>query len=188
LTRSGLGTRIDGVPTDGTREREQGERVLRGAGLRVTRPRLAVLDAVGALPHATTDALIAAARTRLPSLSHQAVYDALRVMVDAGVVRRIQPRGSVARYEARVADNHHHLVCRACGAITDVDCAAGEAPCLLPGRSADGSDPAAGYVVDEAEITFWGLCPACAAGAAGPTTPQTPRPEQGPATREADRD
>ncbi|TNM69511.1 transcriptional repressor [Streptomyces sp. NP160] len=154
---------------------------MRDAGLRVTRPRLAVLGAVGDHPHATTDALISAARASLPSLSHQAVYDALRVMADAGVVRRIQPRGSVARYEARVADNHHHLVCRACGSITDVDCAVGEAPCLVPDRSADGTDPAAGYVLDEAEITFWGLCPACAPAPAS-------RPEQGPASREAHRD
>lgn len=173
--------------TDGARERALGEHALRDAGLRVTRPRLAVLDAVGLHPHATTDALIAAARTRLPSLSHQAVYDVLRVLTDAGVVRRIQPRGSVARYEARVADNHHHLVCRACGSITDVDCVVGEAPCLLPGPSPDGTDPAAGYVLEEAEITFWGLCPACSA-AEQATTPTTSRPEQGSATREAHRD
>nr|WP_222437796.1 Fur family transcriptional regulator [Quadrisphaera sp. RL12-1S] len=164
---------------------------MRDAGLRVTRPRLAVLDAVGDHPHATTETLIAAARTRLPSLSHQAVYDALRVLADAGVVRRLQPRGSVVRYEARVADNHHHLVCRTCGSITDVDCVLGEAPCLLPGPCADGTDPAAGYLLDEAEVTFWGTCPTCAAaGRAEPaSTPTTAsRPQQGPATREAHRD
>lgn len=152
-------------------------RELRGAGLRVTRPRLAVLDAVHAHPHATTDAVIAAARTRTPSLSHQAVYDVLRVLADSGLVRRIQPRGSLARYEARVGDNHHHEVCRRCGSITDVDCTAGRAPCLDTGAQD-------GFVVDEAEITFWGLCAACAAG----TTPAATTPEQVPATREADRD
>jgi Fur family ferric uptake transcriptional regulator len=90
-------------------------------------------------------------------VSHQAAYDVLRVLTDVGLVRRIQPRGSVARYEARVADNHHHLVCRRCGTIVDVDCATGAAPCLTP--SADG-----GFVVDEAEVVYWGLCPSCAAG------------------------
>jgi len=148
-----------------------GERALRAAGLRVTQPRLAVLGAVHAHAHATTDQLITAARTRLAPLSHQAVYDALRVLTDSGLVRRIQPRGSVARYEARVGDNHHHLVCRACGGITDVDCAAGAAPCLAPGHPADG----AGFVVDEAEITFWGLCAACAT-AAGETAGTAPPP------------
>ncbi|PWJ52669.1 ferric uptake regulator, Fur family [Quadrisphaera granulorum] len=174
------------MPSREARERVLGEVTLRDAGLRVTRPRLAVLDAVHGHPHSTTDALIDAARTHLPTLSHQAVYDALRVLTDAGVVRRIQPRGSVARYEARVDDNHHHLVCRACGSITDVDCVLGEAPCLVPEHSA-----AEGFAVDEAEITFWGLCPACAAGttaAGGPDTPTTSRPEQGSATREVHRD
>jgi len=128
---------------------------LRAVGLRVTRPRLAVLDAVHAHPHLDTEALISAARTRLDAISHQAVYDVLRVLTDTGLVRRIQPRGSVARYEARVGDNHHHLVCRDCGAIVDVDCAVGAAPCLTP------SDDA-GFVVDEAEVVYWGRCPACA--------------------------
>jgi Fur family ferric uptake transcriptional regulator len=133
------------------------ERALRAAGLRVTRPRLAVLDAVHAHPHVDTDAVIRAARTVLGTVSHQAVYDVLRVLTDHGLVRRIQPQGSVARYEARVGDNHHHLVCRACGAIVDVDCATGAAPCLTP------ADPN-GFVVDEAEVVYWGLCPSCAAG------------------------
>jgi Fur family transcriptional regulator, stress-responsive regulator len=131
------------------------ESVLRAAGLRVTRPRMAVLDAVHAHPHFDTDALIGAARSRLGEVSHQAVYDVLRILTDKGLVRRIQPPGSVARYEARVGDNHHHLVCRSCGEIVDVDCALGAAPCLTP------SDDA-GFVVDEAEVVFWGRCPACA--------------------------
>jgi Fur family ferric uptake transcriptional regulator len=142
------------------------ERELRAVGLRVTRPRLAVLDAVHAHPHVDTETLIGAARARLGAVSHQAVYDVLRALTDTGLVRRIQPRGSVARYEARVADNHHHLVCRACGTIVDVDCATGAAPCLTP--SDDG-----GFVVDEAEVVYWGLCPPCAAGA--PASPDRPR-------------
>jgi Fur family ferric uptake transcriptional regulator len=130
------------------------QQMLRDADLRVTRPRLAVLEAVHALPHADTDALIGAARRALPDVSHQAVYDVLRALTNARLVRRIQPAGSVARYEARVGDNHHHLVCRSCGSITDVDCAVGEAPCLT---AADHH----GFVVDEAEVVYWGLCPTC---------------------------
>jgi len=129
--------------------------LLRGVELRVTRPRLAVLAAVHDHPHADTDSILGAVR-RTSDVSHQAVYDVLRALTDAGLVRRIQPSGSVARYEARVGDNHHHLVCRSCGAIVDVDCAVGEAPCLIP------SD-AGGYEVDEAEVIYWGRCPACAA-------------------------
>jgi Fur family ferric uptake transcriptional regulator len=132
------------------------ERLLRGATLRVTRPRTAVLEAVHAHPHADTEAIIAAARATAGAVSHQAVYDVLRTLTDAGLVRRIQPAGSVARYEARVGDNHHHVVCRSCGAISDVDCAVGAAPCLTA------SDDA-GFVIDEAEVVYWGRCPACAA-------------------------
>jgi Fur family transcriptional regulator, stress-responsive regulator len=132
----------------------QAERLLRDAALRVTAPRKAVLSAVHDHPHADTDTLLAATRAQLGSVSHQAVYDVLRALTDAGLVRRIQPAGSVARYEARVGDNHHHLVCRSCGTVTDVDCAVGEAPCLTP------SDDA-GFEIDEAEIVYWGLCPAC---------------------------
>ena len=132
---------------------------LRAASLRVTSPRVAVLAAVHEHPHADTDALITATRTRIPSVSHQAVYDVLRALTDAGLVRRIQPAGSVARYESRVADNHHHVVCRSCGAVGDVDCAVGETPCLT--ASDDG-----GFVIDEAEVTYWGRCPACASRAA----------------------
>ncbi len=128
--------------------------LLRDVAMRVTRPRVAVLGAVHTHPHADTDAIIRATRVSLPGVSHQAVYDVLRALTDAGLVRRLQPAGSVARYEARVGDNHHHMVCRACGAIEDVDCASGAAPCLTP-------DDDRGYSVDEAEVTYWGLCPAC---------------------------
>ncbi|MGY1640564.1 Fur family transcriptional regulator [Geodermatophilus sp. SYSU D00703] len=140
------------------------ERTLRAVGLRVTRPRLAVLDAVRAQPHLDTKSLISAARARLGAVSHQAVYDVLHALVDTGLVRRIQPEGSDARYEARVGDNHHHVVCRDCGAIADVDCTTGAAPCLTP--SAD-----AGFVIDEAEVLFWGRCPSCAASR--PPAPRT---------------
>ena len=129
---------------------------LRDAGLRVTRPRLAVLTAVAELPHADTDALIGAVRRDLPAVSHQAVYDSLRALADAGLVRRIQPLGSVARYEARIGDNHHHVVCRSCGVIADVDCAVGETPCLT-------ASDAGGFLVDEAEVIYWGRCADCVA-------------------------
>ena len=132
------------------------ERLLREAALRVTAPRKAVLAAVHDHPHADTDSLIAAVRRDVGWVSHQAVYDVLGALTAAGLVRRFQPTGSVARYEARVGDNHHHLVCRACGAITDVDCAVGHVPCL------NASDDH-GYVVDEAEVIYWGECPACSA-------------------------
>ena len=138
--------------------------LLRGAGLRVTQQRLAVLDALARHPHAGTDVLIAAVRELRP-VSHQAVYDVLHTLGDQGLVRRIQPAGSVARYELRVGDNHHHVVCRSCGAVVDIDCAVGAAPCL------DASDldvHAPGFVMDEAEVTYWGLC----AGCAGSTEPQ----------------
>jgi Fur family ferric uptake transcriptional regulator len=128
--------------------------LLRDAGLRVTRPRLAVLTAVAELPHADTDGLIGAVRRDLPAVSHQAVYDSLRTLADAGLVRRIQPLGSVARYEARIGDNHHHVVCRSCGVIADVDCAVGETPCLT-------ASDAGGFVIDEAEVIYWGRCPTC---------------------------
>ena len=130
--------------------------MLRGAPLRVTRPRLAVLGAVHAHPHADTDSIIGAVRRELPAVSHQAVYDVLRALSVAGLVRRIQPSGSVARYEARVGDNHHHVVCRSCGAIADIDCAVGATPCLTA------SDDQ-GYSIDEAEVTYWGVCAECAA-------------------------
>jgi Fur family ferric uptake transcriptional regulator len=132
------------------------ERMLRGALLRVTGPRLAVLAAVHEHPHADTDSVISTVRRELPSVSHQAVYDVLRALTTAGLVRRIQPSGSVARYEARVGDNHHHVVCRSCGTIADVDCAVGAAACLTA------SDDQ-GFVIDEAEVTYWGVCADCAA-------------------------
>ena len=130
------------------------ERILRDAAMRVTRPRVAVLAAVHDHPHADTDSILGAARADLGRVSHQAVYDVLRALTTAGVVRCIQPKGSVARYEARVGDNHHHLVCRSCGLAADVDCAVGRPACLEPASTQ-------GFVIDEAEVTFWGLCPAC---------------------------
>jgi Fe2+ or Zn2+ uptake regulation protein len=144
------------------------ERLLRGASLRVTRPRVAVLDAVYGHPHADTGAILAVVRERLGEVSQQAVYDVLQALTDAGLVRRIHPPGSVARYESRVGDNHHHLVCRSCGAIEDVDCVVGAAPCLT---AADHT----GYVVDEAEVVFRGLCPACSAATSSPSTTPDPR-------------
>jgi Fur family ferric uptake transcriptional regulator len=132
----------------------QSERILRAADLRVTRPRVAVLAAVHDHPHADTAAIADAVRGELADVSTQAIYDVLHALTDAGLVRRIQPAGSAARYEARVGDNHHHLICRSCGEIVDVDCAAGASPCL------DARDDN-GYVIDEAEVVYWGLCPAC---------------------------
>jgi Fur family transcriptional regulator, stress-responsive regulator len=130
------------------------EPLLRGADLRVTRPRRAVLKAVHEHPHSDTDAIIRAARQDVADVSAQAVYDVLRALTAAGLVRRIEPAGSAARYEARTGDNHHHLVCRSCGDVADVDCAVGDVPCLIA------SDDH-GYVIDEAEVTYWGRCPAC---------------------------
>jgi Fur family ferric uptake transcriptional regulator len=150
------------VPT-----RSEVERLLRGASLRVTGPRVAVLSAVHDSPHADTEQIIAIARRDLGGVSHQAVYDVLRALTTAGLVRRIQPSGSVARYESRVADNHHHVVCRACGAIADVDCTVGSAPCLTA------SDDH-GYAIDEAEVVYWGRCAACPS----PTASDQPEPRK----------
>ena len=130
------------------------EQLLRGAELRVTRPRLAVLAAVHEHPHADTDRLIGAVRRDLGEVSHQAVYDVLRALTTAGLIRRIQPAGSVARYESRVGDNHHHVVCRSCGDIADVDCAVGDTPCLSAGEDH-------GFSIDEAEVVYWGTCQTC---------------------------
>ena len=135
--------------------------VLRSAALRVTRPRMAVLHAVGQHPHADTELIIDAARELVPDISRQTVYDALNALAATGLVRRIQPAGSVARYETRVGDNHHHVVCRSCGVIADVDCAVGEAPCLTA------SDPL-GFEVDEAEVIYWGICPECSTAPSSP--------------------
>ena len=128
--------------------------MLRDATLRVTRPRVAVLSAVHAHPHADTESIIGIVRRDLPDVSHQAVYDVLRALTAASLLRRIQPSGSVARYESRVGDNHHHVVCRSCGVIADVDCAVGDTPCLTASNDR-------GFTIDEAEVVYWGLCPNC---------------------------
>ena len=132
--------------------------LLRRHGLAVTAQRLAVLRAVSERPHSTADDIDKVVRTQLGAISRQAVYDALAVFTDRGVVRRIQPAGSPARYENRVGDNHHHLICRTCNRMTDVDCAIGDTPCLT---AADDS----GYEIDEAEVIYWGRCPDCVATA-----------------------
>ncbi|TQJ20231.1 Fur family ferric uptake transcriptional regulator [Micromonospora sp. A202] len=132
------------------------EELLRSKGLRVTRPRLAVLDVLDGGGHLEVDEITRRVRERLDSVSTQAVYDVLGALSRAGLSRRIEPAGSPARYEARVGDNHHHVVCRGCGEIADIDCAVGSAPCLEPSVSH-------GFEVDEAEVTFWGLCPGCRA-------------------------
>ncbi|WP_110241412.1 Fur family transcriptional regulator [Nocardioides gilvus] len=128
--------------------------LLRDAALRVTRPRVAVLEALEHHPHADTDAVVRLVREQIGTVSTQAVYDVLRALTAAGLVRRIEPAGSPARFERRVGDNHHHVVCRGCGALADVDCAVGEAPCLSASN-------ARGFVIDEAEVTYWGTCPTC---------------------------
>lgn len=140
---------------------------LRAADLRVTRPRVAVLQAVHAHPHADTDTIFGAVRSSLPEVSRQAVYDVLAALTGAGLVRRIQPSGSVARYESRVGDNHHHVVCRSCGTIGDVDCAVGDAPCL----TADDTGIPQGFEFDEAEVIYWGYCPDCSNRTSARTQP-----------------
>ncbi len=142
------------VQTRAVRSTLDAEPLLRGAALRVTRPRVAVLTAVHEHPHADTDSIVHIVREDLGEVSTQAVYDVLRALTAAGLVRRIEPAGSVARYESRVGDNHHHVVCRSCGDIADVDCAVGDTPCLT---ASDGH----GYTIDEAEVVYWGLCPTC---------------------------
>jgi Fe2+ or Zn2+ uptake regulation protein len=128
------------------------------ADLRVTRPRVAVLEVVDANPHADTETIFSAVRVGLPDVSRQAVYDVLNALTTVGLVRRIQPLGMVARYESRVGDNHHHVVCRCCGIIADIDCAVGDAPCLTP---SDDDNVLDGFVLDEAEVIYWGLCADC---------------------------
>lgn len=132
---------------------------IRAAGLRVTTGRLAVLEILARSPHADVEQVVAALKPRAPQTSPQAVYSVLNAFVAAGLVRRIEPDGHPGRYELRVDDNHHHLVCSSCGAVVDVDCTQGAAPCLHP-------EDAAGYVIDTAEITFWGICPTCQVDAA----------------------
>jgi Fur family transcriptional regulator, stress-responsive regulator len=131
-------------------------RALRAAGLRVTMPRLAMLTWLAGHPHATVDAIAAGVRERFGTVSTQAVYDMLAACARAGLLRRIEPAGHPARFERRVGDNHHHLVCRRCGRTEDVDCVIGVQPCLTPAAGL-------GFTVDEAEVVFWGECPACAA-------------------------
>lgn len=129
---------------------------LREAGLRVTQQRIVVLNAVADQPHSDTETIYGLARATLPAVSKQAIYDVLDALTAAGLLRRIQPAGHVARYETRVGDNHHHIVCRTCGFIVDADCVTGEPPCMEPTHDH-------GFVLDEAEVTYWGLCPDCAA-------------------------
>lgn len=146
--------------------------LLRAHHLKVTAPRLAVLDVVQRVPHATADTVLREVRQDHGTISVQAVYDVLHALTDAGIVRRIEPAGHPARYEGRVADNHHHVVCRSCGALDDVDCAVGDAPCLVPSTTN-------GFSVETAEVTYWGLCPVCQAAsdlillqpAGGPASP-----------------
>lgn len=128
--------------------------LLRERGVQVTAQRLAVLNAVSANPHATADAVTESVKMVIGSISRQSVYDALGVMVDKGIIRRIQPAGSPARYEDRVDDNHHHVICRQCQRLEDVDCAVGYTPCLTA------SDDH-GFTIDEAEVIYWGICPTC---------------------------
>lgn len=138
------------------------ETLLREHGLQVTAQRLAVLRAVRNTPHSTAEAIADGVRAEIGTISRQAVYDVLRVLVEKSLLRRIEPAHSPARYESRVGDNHHHLICRACGRMVDVDCAVGAAPCLTPASDA-------GYEVDEAEVIYWGRCPDCRSHAAAPT-------------------
>lgn len=128
--------------------------LLRRHGLQVTAQRLGVLRAVSYRPHSTADDIYTVVRADIGAISRQAVYDALAVLGDKGLLRRIQPAGSAARYEDRVGDNHHHLICRTCGRMVDVDCAVGDTPCLTPAEDS-------GYEVDEAEVVYWGRCPEC---------------------------
>ena len=130
--------------------------LLKEASLRVTRPRVAVLEALEQHPHADTETVAHQVREQLGTVSTQAVYDVLRALTDAGLLRRIEPAGSPARFERRVGDNHHHIVCRDCGSLADVDCSVGQTPCLTASDSH-------GFVIDEAEVIYWGICPACTA-------------------------
>ena len=139
----------------------EGDQLLRSHGLRVTATRLAVLDAVAQAPHSTTDAILARVRATLGTASTQAVYDVLAALTSAGLLHRIEPAGHPARYERRVGDNHHHVICRSCGSVADVDCSVGHAPCLVPSNDH-------GFVIDEAEVVFWGTCGDCLRSPASP--------------------
>jgi Fe2+ or Zn2+ uptake regulation protein len=143
--------------------------LLRDHGIQVTAQRLAVLRAVAGQPHCTADHVAERVRTQIGAISLQSVYDALTLLVAKGLIRRIQPPGSAARFEDRVGDNHHHLICRTCGRVADVDCAVGSAPCLTPGRDR-------GYEIDEAEVAYWGRCPDCLERARSRDARRTPRP------------
>lgn len=136
--------------------RETAEQLLRSKGVQVTAQRLAIMQAVADHPHATADELADDARAIIGSVSRQAVYDSLGMLVEKDLLRRIQPNGSAARYEDRVGDNHHHLVCRSCNVMFDIDCAVGDTPCLT-------ADVDHGFVIDEAEVVYWGHCPTCQA-------------------------
>lgn len=149
--------RLAGPPLTCCHGGMSGEELLRSRGLRVTRPRLTVLEVLAGGGHLDVDEITRQTRQRLGSVSTQAIYDVLGALARAGLSRRIEPAGSPARYEARTGDNHHHVVCRGCGEIGDVDCAVGAAPCLEP----ELATAAHGFEVDEAEVTFWGLCPTC---------------------------
>lgn len=158
------------------RSREDFVELLRSAGLRVTAPRLAVLVVLARCPHSDTDTIIEGVRGELGSVSSQAVYNVLAVFVEARLVRRIEPAGSVALFELRVADNHHHVVCRKCGAVQDVDCAIGKRPCLTPSDTH-------GYILDEAEVTYWGICPGCQTASLPPDAPPAPTRRSAPAAK-----
>ena len=142
---------------------------LRQRGVQVTAQRLAVLRAVERHPHATADTVTADVREQIGTISRQSVYDALGILVDVGLLRRIQPEGSPARFEDRVDDNHHHIICRECGSLVDVDCSVGSAPCLTPKEDF-------GFQIDEAEVAYWGRCPECQV-----TNPHVPMSEHAPA-------
>ena len=142
---------------------------LRQRGIQVTAQRLAVFRAVSGQPHTTADAVADAVRTEIGAISLQSVYDALSLLVAAGLIRRIQPAGSPARFEDRIGDNHHHLICRICGRVVDVDCATGSAPCLT---AADDQ----GYEIDEAEVAYWGRCPDCIAQGRAPAPDRSDKP------------
>jgi Fe2+ or Zn2+ uptake regulation protein len=142
------------VPSAAGPGRDELSESIRAAGLRVTAPRLAILQALAEAPHSTADRLFTAVRTELPGTSLQAVYGVLGAFIAAGLTRKIEPSGSAAMFERRVGDNHHHVVCTRCGTVRDVDCAVGDAPCLTP-------EDAAGFAVQAAEVTYWGVCPDC---------------------------
>jgi Fur family transcriptional regulator, stress-responsive regulator len=149
------------------------EALLRQHGFKVTAQRLAVLRAVSGRPHLTADEVVEVVRADIGAISRRSVYDAVGVLADKGLLRRIQPAGSAARYEDRVGDNHHHLICRECGRTVDVDCAVGDAPCLA---AADDS----GYEIDEAEVIYWGRCPTCRQAAGGGPSPAPEQSEVSP--------